>query len=165
MNIFIFNIDFSDKFSNANIRAFFAHIAGIAAFCSFAACFFAFDALFYMAASAFVAFCAAALASEFALANSGTWCCNSVARVLRCRRRSRGFESPQHRHGIGRSTEGFWFVRPATRVRLPSYPPYLSVAQQQSARLGSERPDGQHVPLRPIRIARASCKRPQQEDI
>lgn len=29
-------------------------------------------------------------------------CCNSVARVLRCQRRSRGFESLQHRFGKGR---------------------------------------------------------------
>lgn len=31
-----------------------------------------------------------------------TWCCNLAARVMRCQRRDRGFESPQHRHGIGR---------------------------------------------------------------
>lgn len=60
-----------------------------------------------------------------------TWCCNLAARVLRCQRRRRGFDSPQHRHGIGRSVAGPWFVRPMTRVRFPSHPPlYLGVAQQ-----------------------------------
>lgn len=104
MNIFIFNIDFLAKFSNANIRAIAAHIAGVAAFCAFASCFFAFDALFYVTAATFVAFSAVALTSEFTSAKSevSTWCCNSVDRVLRCQRRSRGFNSPQHRHGIGR---------------------------------------------------------------
>gem|GEM_PF-6715443 len=104
MNIFIFNIDFVAKFSNANMRAIAANIAGIAAFCAFAACFFAFDALFYATTAVFVAFAAVALTSEFAsaTAEAGIWCCNSVVRVLRCQRRSRGFNSPQHRHGIGR---------------------------------------------------------------
>lgn len=104
MNISIFNIDFLAKFFNANIRATAANIAGIAAFCAFATCLFAFDTLFYAAAAVFVAFSAVALTSEIALAKAEvrTWCCNSVVRVLRCRRRGRGFESPQHRHGIGR---------------------------------------------------------------
>lgn len=104
MNIFIFNIDFVAKFSNANMRAIAANIAGIAAFCAFAACFFAFDALFYVTAATFVAFATVALTSEFAsaTAEASIWCCNSVDRVLRCQRRSRGFNSPQHRHGIGR---------------------------------------------------------------
>ncbi len=62
---------------------------------------------------------------------SKTWCCNLAARVLRCQRRRRGFDSPQHRHGIGRSVAGPWLVRPMTRVRFPSDPPlYLGVAQQ-----------------------------------
>lgn len=34
--------------------------------------------------------------------NLNTRCCDSAARVMRCQRRDRGFESPQHRHGIGR---------------------------------------------------------------
>ncbi len=104
MTIFIFTIDFSTSFSKASIRAIAANIAGIAAFASFATCLFAFDALFYVAAATFVAFSAVALTSEFAsaFAEASTWCCNSVARVLRCQRRSRGFNSPQHRHGIGR---------------------------------------------------------------
>ena len=105
MFISIFN-DFLTNFSNANIRAIAANIAGIAAFVSFAACLFGFDALFYAAAAAFAVFSAAALASEFVFAfvETDLWCCNSVARVLRCQRRSRGFESPQRRHGIGRPT-------------------------------------------------------------
>lgn len=152
-------IDFSAKFSNASVRAISANIAGIAAFVSFAACLFSFDPLFYFAAAAFVAFSAVAVAQEFAFAcaEANPWCCNSEVRVLRCQRRSRGFKSPQHRHGIGRSTAGFWFVRPKTRVRLPSYPPYLGVAQQKSARLGSGRPDGQHVPPRPYLSAMDSA--------
>ncbi len=106
MNIFIFNIDFLTSFSIAKFRAIAANIAGIAAFASFVACLFAFDALFYATATIFVAFAAAALVWEFASvkAEAKAWCCNSVARVLRCQRRSRGFNSPQHRHGIGRLT-------------------------------------------------------------
>ena len=155
-------IDFSAKFSDASVRAISASIAGFAAFVSFAACLFAFDALFYVSAAAFVAFSAVAVALElaFACVEANPWCCNSVDRVLRCQRRSRGFNSPQHRHGIGRSTAGFWFVRPKTRVRLPSYPPYLGVAQQKSARLGSGRPDGQHVPPRPYVSAPGSLCSP-----
>lgn len=61
---------------------------------------------------------------------SKIWCCNLEARVLRCQRRPRGFDSPQHRHGIGRSIVGPWLVRPMTRVRFPSHPPNLGVAQQ-----------------------------------
>lgn len=106
MKIFIFDIDFLTSFSKANIRVMAANIAGFAAFASFATCFFAFDALFYAAAAIFVAFSAVALTSEFASAKAEAmiWCCNSVDRVLRCQRRSRGFNSPQHRHGIGRPT-------------------------------------------------------------
>ncbi len=105
MNISIF-IDFSASFSKAKFYAITANIAGIAAFVSFSACLFAIDALFYAAAATFVAFSAAALTSEIASATkeASTWCCNSVERVLRCQRRSRGFNSPQHRHGIGRPT-------------------------------------------------------------
>ncbi len=104
MNIFIFTIDFLTDFSKANFRAIAANIAGIAAFVSFVACFFGIDGLFYVAATVFVVFSAAALICEFASvkAEASTWCCNSEARVLRCQRRSRGFNSPQHRHGIGR---------------------------------------------------------------
>ncbi len=104
MKISIFNIDVLAKFLNANIRTIAANIAGMAAFCAFATCLFGFDALFYAAAAAFVAFSVVALTSEFAGAKAevSTWCCNSVDRVLRCQRRSRGFNSPQHRHGIGR---------------------------------------------------------------
>jgi hypothetical protein len=61
---------------------------------------------------------------------SKLWCCNLEARVLRCQRKRRGFDSPQHRHGIGRSVAGPWLVRPMTRVRFPSHPPNLGVAQQ-----------------------------------
>lgn len=62
---------------------------------------------------------------------SKIWCCNLEARVLRCQRKRRGFDSPQHRHGIGRSVAGPWRVKPMTRVRFPSHPPlYLGVAQQ-----------------------------------
>ncbi len=39
---------------------------------------------------------------KIAETNLNTRCCNSAARVMRCQRRDRGFESPQHRHGIGR---------------------------------------------------------------
>ncbi len=104
MNIFIFTIDCLTSFLNANFRAIAANIAGIAAFASFAACLFAFDALFYATAAVFVAFSAAALIWECAsvFKEASIWCCNSEARVLRCQRRSRGFNSPQHRHGIGR---------------------------------------------------------------
>ncbi len=103
MFISIFN-DFSTNFSKANIRAIAANIAGCAAFVSFAACLFAFDAVCCTAAAAFVAASVAAIVWEFVFTcvETNPWCCNSEARVLRCQRRSRGFESPQRRHGIGR---------------------------------------------------------------
>lgn len=131
MFISIFN-DFSTNFSIAKVRAIAANATGFAAFISFAACLLSFDGLFYQAIAAFIALGAVTVALALNSPCDGECirCCNSVARVLRCQRRSRGFESPQRRFGIGRPVAGRWFVRPKTRVQSPSDPPYLGVAQQ-----------------------------------
>lgn len=64
-------------------------------------------ALFLFAHVSFSEMCTSISFAHSRNVNSGfkekiTWCCNLAARVMRCQRRGQGFESPQHRHGIGR---------------------------------------------------------------
>lgn len=62
--------------------------------------------------------------------SSNIWCCNSAARVMRCQRRGRGFESPQHRHGIGRLEVRTLVCETKDTGANPVQSPKLGVAQQ-----------------------------------
>lgn len=62
--------------------------------------------------------------------SSKIWCCNSAARVMRCQRRGRGFESPQHRHGIGRLEVRTLVCETKDTGANPVQSPKLGVAQQ-----------------------------------